>query len=182
MFFNCGFLLASGRGMVSYHAHNGPVKFLVMATSINKKNRNKLRNSLPPGSEPKNNDQKNVLQSERPGSSLSNTHDTAIWLGGSAGSIAQKSDLSSSSGSLTLSHGSSSLEHRPEDSNIYELLKDQNISFKSKRQRSKKMKASSVLVISGGQGHRRVNKKTKQQRQDELVSSVMVWQIPLLNI
>ncbi|XP_074943028.1 rho guanine nucleotide exchange factor 10 isoform X7 [Phalacrocorax aristotelis] len=174
----------TGRGMVSYHAHNGPVKFLIMATSINKKNRNKLRNSLPPGSEPKDDDdQKNVLHRERPSSSsLSNTHDTAVWLGGSVGSIAQKSDLSSSSGSLTLSHGSSSLEHRPEDSNIYELLKDQNISFKSKRQRSKKMKVSSVLVISGGQGHRRVNKKTKQQRQDELVSSVMVWQIPLLNI
>uniref|UniRef100_A0A663MWI4 Rho guanine nucleotide exchange factor 10 n=1 Tax=Athene cunicularia TaxID=194338 RepID=A0A663MWI4_ATHCN len=172
----------TGRGMVSYHAHNGPVKFLVMATSINKKNRNKLRNSLPPGSEPKDDDQKNILHSERPGSSLGNTHEAAVWLGDSIGSIAQKSDLSSSSGSLTLSHGSSSLEHRPEDSNIYELLKDQNISFKSKRQRSRKMKASSVLVISGGQGHRRVNKKTKQQRQDELVSSVMVWQIPLLNI
>ncbi|NWS75152.1 ARHGA factor, partial [Crotophaga sulcirostris] len=172
----------TGEGMVSYHAHNGPVKFLIMATSINKKNRNKLRNSLLPCSEPKDDDQKNILHNERPGSSLSNTHDTAIWLGGSVGSIAQKSDLSSSSGSLTLSHRSSSLEHRPEDSNIYDLLKDQNISFKSKRQRSKKMKASSVLVISGGQGHRRVNKKSKQQRQDELVSSVMVWQIPLLNI
>ncbi|XP_035398864.1 rho guanine nucleotide exchange factor 10 isoform X7 [Cygnus atratus] len=171
-----------GRGMVSYHAHNGPVKFLVMATSINKKNKNKLRNSLPPGSESKEDDQKNVLHNDRPGSSLSNNPDTSVWLGGSVGSIAQKSDLSSSSGSLTLSHGSSSLEHRPEDSNIYELLKDQNFSLKSKRQKSKKMKAISVLVISGGQGHRRVNKKTKQQRQDELVSSVMVWQIPLLNI
>ncbi|XP_052553035.1 rho guanine nucleotide exchange factor 10 isoform X3 [Tympanuchus pallidicinctus] len=168
----------TGRGMVSYHAHNGPVKFLVMATSINKKNKNKLRNSLPRGSESKDKDQRNVLHSDRPGSSNSSNPDTSVWLGGSAGSIAQKSDLSSSSGSLT----SSSLEHRPEDSNIYELLKDQNISFKNKRQRSKKMKASSVLVISGGQGHRRVNKKTKQQRQDELVSSVMVWQIPLLNI
>ncbi|XP_067150325.1 rho guanine nucleotide exchange factor 10 isoform X6 [Apteryx mantelli] len=162
-----------GRGMVSYHAHNGPVKFLVMAAAINKKNKNKSRSSLPPSSESKEDEQKNVLHNERPGSSHSNTHNTAIWLGGSVGSITQKSDLSSSSGSLTLSHGSSSLEHRPEDSNIYELLKDQSISFKSKRQRSKKMKASSVLVISGGQGHRRVNKKTKQQRQDELVSSVM---------
>ncbi|XP_062428954.1 rho guanine nucleotide exchange factor 10 isoform X3 [Rhea pennata] len=172
----------TGRGMVSYHAHNGPVKFLVMAAAINKKNKNKSRSSLPPSSESKEDEQKNILHNERPGSSLSSTHDTAIWLGGSVGSITQKSDLSSSSGSLTLSHGSSSLEHRPEDSNIYELLKDQSISCKSKRQRSKKMKASSVLVISGGQGHRRVNKKTKQQRQDELVSSVMVWQIPLLNI
>lgn len=182
MFFNCLFLLTPGRGIVSYHAHNGPVKFLVTATSLNKKNRNRLRNSLPRGSEPKDDDQKNTLHSERPGSSLSNSHDTAIWLGDSVVSTAQKNDLSSSSGYLSLSHGSDSLEHRPEDSNIYELLKDQNISFKSKRHRSKKNKASSVLVISGGQGHRRVKKKTKQQRQDELVSSVMVWQIPLLNI
>ncbi|XP_039385447.1 rho guanine nucleotide exchange factor 10 isoform X1 [Mauremys reevesii] len=172
----------TGRGMVSYHAHNGPVKFLVMVTAVNKKNKSKSRNSLPPNSESKEDDQKNVLHNDRPSSSLSNTHDTAVWLGGSVGSIAQRSDMSSSSGSLTLSHGSNSLERRPEDSTIYELLKDQNISLKNKRQRSRKMKASSVLVISGGQGHRRVNKKSKQQRQDELVSSVMVWQIPLLNI
>ncbi|NWI16715.1 ARHGA factor, partial [Crypturellus soui] len=172
----------TGEGMVSYHAHNGPVKFLVMAAGVNKKNKHKSRSSRPPSSECKEEVQKPILHNERPGSSLSNTHDTAVWLGGSAGSVTQRSDLSSSSGSLTLSHGSSSLEHRPEDSNIYELLKDQNISLRSRRQRSKKMRASSVLVISGGQGHRRVNKKTKQQRQDELVSSVMVWQIPLLNI
>ncbi|XP_064001931.1 rho guanine nucleotide exchange factor 10 isoform X3 [Pogoniulus pusillus] len=171
----------TGRGIVSYHAHNGPVKFLVAAASVSKKNRNRLRNSLPRGSEPKDDDQKNIQHSEGPGSSLGNSHDTAIWLGGSGGSTAQKRDLTSSCGYLSLSHGSDSLEHRPEDSNIYELLKDQHISFKSKRQRSKKSKASSVLVISGGQGHRKVNKKTKQQRQDELVSSVMVWQIPLLN-
>lgn len=166
---------------MSYHAHNGPVKFLVTAASVNKKTRNRLRNSLPRGSEPKDDDQKNIQHSERPGSSLSNSHDTAIWLGGSGGPTAQKRDSTSSCGYLSLSQGSDSLEHRPEDSHIYELLKDQHISFKSKRQRSKKSKASSVLVISGGQGHRKVNKKTKQQRQDELVSSVMVWQIPLLN-
>ncbi|XP_073192315.1 rho guanine nucleotide exchange factor 10 isoform X8 [Lepidochelys kempii] len=174
--------ILSGRGMVSYHAHNGPVKFLVMVTAVNKKNKSKSRNSLPPNSESKEDDQKNVLHNDRPSSSLSNTQDTAVWLGGSVGSIAQRSDMSSSSGSLTLSHGSNSLERRPEDSTIYELLKDQNISLKNKRQRSRKTKASSVLVISGGQGHRRVNKKSKPQRQDELVSSVMVWQIPLLNI
>ncbi|NWX86829.1 ARHGA factor, partial [Nothoprocta pentlandii] len=172
----------TGEGMVSYHAHNGPVKFLVMAAGVNKRNKNKSRSSRPPSSESREDEQKSVPHNERPGSALGSSHDAAIWLGSSAGSITQKSDLSSSSGSLTLSHGSSSQEHRPEDSNIYELLKDQSVSLKSKRQRSRKMRASSVLVISGGQGHRRVNKKTKQQRQDELVSSVMVWQIPLVNI
>ncbi|XP_043840970.1 rho guanine nucleotide exchange factor 10 isoform X5 [Dromiciops gliroides] len=174
----------TGRGMVSYHAHNGPVKFLVMATALNKKNKGHSRNSLLPNSEAQDEDQKDILPNEVSNSCLSqSTHDNAVWLGDSVGSITQKSDLSSSSGSLTLSHGSSSLEHGPEDSTIYELLRDPNIALhKGKSHHFKKTKASSVLVICGGQGHRRVNKKTKQQRQDDLVSSVMVWQIPLLNI
>ncbi|XP_068921500.1 rho guanine nucleotide exchange factor 10 isoform X2 [Petaurus breviceps papuanus] len=174
----------TGRGMVSYHAHNGPVKFLVMATALNKKNKSHSRNSLLPNSEPQDDDQKDIFPNEVSNSCLSQSSpDNAVWLGDSVGSITQKSDLSSSSGSLTLSHGSSSLEHGPEDSTIYELLKDPNIALnKGKSHQFKKTKSSSVLVICGGQGHRRVNKKAKQQRQDELVSSVMVWQIPLLNI
>ncbi|XP_066468484.1 rho guanine nucleotide exchange factor 10 isoform X2 [Tiliqua scincoides] len=173
----------TGRGMVSYHAHNGPVKFLVMASvTSDERSKSKSRRSLScPHSGSKDDDQKSVVHSERPSSALSNPNDSAIWLGGSVGSIAQRSDLSSSSGSLTLSHGSSTTEHRPEESAIYELLKDVSLN-QSKKRRSKERKAISVLVISGGQGHRRVNKKTKQQRPDEFVSSVMVWQIPLLNI
>ncbi|XP_032998892.1 rho guanine nucleotide exchange factor 10 isoform X2 [Lacerta agilis] len=172
----------TGRGMVSYHAHNGPVKFLVMASVTNKRSKSKSRHSLSrPRSGLKDEDQKNVVHNERPSSSLSNPNDSAVWLGGSVGSIAQKSDLSSSSGSLTLSHGSNTTEHKPEESAIYELLKEVSLS-QSKKCRSKEGKAVSVLVISGGQGHRRVNKKCKQQRPDELVSSVMVWQIPLLKI
>ncbi|XP_053142146.1 rho guanine nucleotide exchange factor 10 isoform X3 [Hemicordylus capensis] len=172
----------TGRGMVSYHAHNGPVKFLVMASVINKRSKSKSRHSLKrPHSGSKDDDQKNIVHNERPSSSLSNPNDSAIWLGGSVGSIAQRSDLSSSSGSLTLSHGSNTTEHKSEEIAIYELLKEVSLN-QSKKRRSKEGKAISVLVISGGQGHRRVNKKCKQQRPDELVSSVMVWQIPLLNI
>lgn len=169
--------------MVSYHAHNGPVKFLVMASvTSNERSKSKSRHSLScPHSESKDEDQKSVIHNERPSSALSNPNDSAVWLGGSVGSIAQQSDLSSSSGSLTLSHGSNTMEHRPEESAIYEILKDVSLN-QSKKHRSKERRAISVLVISGGQGHRRVNKKMKQQRPDEFVSSVMVWQIPLLNI
>lgn len=168
--------------MVSYHAHNGPVKFLVMASVTNKRSKSKSRHSLSrPPSASKEDDQKNVVHSEQPGSSGGNADDNAVWLGDSVGSIAQKSDLSSSSGSLTLSHGSSTTEHRPEESAVYELLKDVALNQNKKRS-PKEGKAVSVLVISGGQGHRRVNRKSKPQRPDELVSSVMVWQIPLLNI
>ncbi|XP_025020526.1 rho guanine nucleotide exchange factor 10 isoform X2 [Python bivittatus] len=171
----------TGRGMVSYHAHNGPVKFLVTVSVTNKRNKSKSKSSLNcPHSGLKDDDQKSVLP-ERPSSSLSNPNDSAIWLGGSVGSIAQKSDLSSSSGSLTLSHGSNTVEPRPEESAVYELLKEVSPD-QSKKHRSREGKAISILLISGGQGHRRVNKKCKQQRPDELVSSIMVWQIPLLKI
>ncbi|XP_007942626.1 rho guanine nucleotide exchange factor 10 [Orycteropus afer afer] len=173
----------TGRGMVSYHAHNGPVKFLVMATALSKKTKDKSRDSLPPGSELQDEDKKDMLLNEGFSSCLNQSNaDGAIWLGDSFGTMTQKSELSSSSGSLTLSHGSSSLDHKSEDSIIYDLLKDPYISLNSKTKRFKKAKASSVLVVCGGQGHRRVNRKARQQRQDELVSSVMVWQIPLLNI
>ncbi|XP_063169935.1 rho guanine nucleotide exchange factor 10 [Candoia aspera] len=171
----------TGRGMVSYHAHNGPVKFLVTASVTNKRNKSKSKSSLNcPHSGLKDDDQKSVPP-ERSSSSLSNPNDSAIWLGGSVGSIAQKSDLSSSSGSLTLSHGSNTTEPRPEESAVYELLKEVSPD-QSKKHRSREGKAISILVISGGQGHRRVNKKCKQLRPDELVSSIMVWQIPLLKI
>ncbi|XP_028906767.1 rho guanine nucleotide exchange factor 10 isoform X1 [Ornithorhynchus anatinus] len=173
----------TGRGMVSYHAHNGPVKFLVMASASTRKTKDKSRNSLPPSEEPQEEDRRDSLVNEGSIPCPSQNTDSAVWLGESVGSIIPKSDLSSSSGSLTLSHGSNSLEHGPEDSAIYELLKDPNISLaKGSKQRYKKTRPGSILVICGGQGHRRVNKKVKQQRQDELVSSVMVWQIPVLNI
>uniref|UniRef100_A0A670Z064 Rho guanine nucleotide exchange factor 10 n=1 Tax=Pseudonaja textilis TaxID=8673 RepID=A0A670Z064_PSETE len=171
----------TGRGMVSYHAHNGPIKFLVTASVTSKQNKSKSKSRLNcPHLGLKEDDQKGVGP-ERPNSSLNNPNDSAIWLGGSVGSIAQKSDSSSSSGSLTLSHGSNTTEPRPEESAVYELLKEVSPD-QSKRHRSREGKAISILVISGGQGHRRVNKKCKQQRPDELVSSIMVWQIPLLKI
>ncbi|XP_039317025.2 rho guanine nucleotide exchange factor 10 isoform X3 [Saimiri boliviensis] len=172
----------TGRGMVSYHAHNGPVKFIVLATALQEKDKDKSRDSLAPGSEPQDEDQKDALPNEGAGPSLSQGDpDAAIWLGDSLGSMAQKSDLSSSSGSLSLSHGSGSLEHRSEDSTIYDLLKDP-VSLKSKARRAKKAKAGSALVVCGGQGHRRVHRKARQPHQEELAPSVMVWQIPLLNI
>uniref|UniRef100_A0A2K5J467 DH domain-containing protein n=1 Tax=Colobus angolensis palliatus TaxID=336983 RepID=A0A2K5J467_COLAP len=172
----------TGRGMVSYHAHNGPVKFIILATALHEKDKDKSGDSLAPGPEPQDEDQKDALPSEGTGSSLSQGDpDTAIWLGDSLGSMTQKSDMSSSSGSLSLSHGSSSLEHRSEDSTIYDLLKDP-VSLRSKARRAKKAKASSALVVCGGQGHRRVHRKARQPHQEELAPSVMVWQIPLLNI
>ncbi|XP_040284470.1 rho guanine nucleotide exchange factor 10 isoform X1 [Bufo bufo] len=174
----------TGRGMVSYHAHHGAVKFLVMATAVNKKHkRTPSRSSQTSNMEEKREDTRSAhVQNEEAGTSAA-TNDSAVWLGGSMGSIAQKSDLSSSSGSLTLSHGSNSYDIGREDCTLYDLLSDPNMPPQSgRRQRARKLKADSVMVISGGQGHRRINKKHKPQRQEEPVSSAMVWQIPLLHI
>ncbi|KAM9316968.1 rho guanine nucleotide exchange factor 10 [Gastrophryne carolinensis] len=176
----------TGRGMVSYHAHHGAVKFLVMAPAVNKKHkRTPSRCCQTSNVEQKSEDTRANVQQNEEGSTTtaSNNNDSAIWLRGSMGSIAQKSDLSSSSGSLTLSHGSNSYELGKDDCTLYDLLSDPSMPpQQSKRQRAGRLKADSVLVISGGQGHRRVNKKPKTQRPEEPVSSAMVWQIPLLHI
>uniref|UniRef100_A0A8C6R847 Rho guanine nucleotide exchange factor 10 n=1 Tax=Nannospalax galili TaxID=1026970 RepID=A0A8C6R847_NANGA len=172
----------TGRGMVSYHAHNGPVKFIVMATALQKNVKNRARDSPPSGPEPQDEDPKDTLPGEEGISCLGQSNpNTAVWLGDSLGLMTQKSDQSSSSGSLSPSHGSSSLDHRSVDSSLCDLLKDPSASSGNKAQRSRRAKASSALVVCGGQGHRRVHRKARQPSQEDLVSSVMVWQIPLMS-
>uniref|UniRef100_A0A3B3QJ67 Rho guanine nucleotide exchange factor 10 n=1 Tax=Paramormyrops kingsleyae TaxID=1676925 RepID=A0A3B3QJ67_9TELE len=158
----------AGRGMVSYHAHNGPVKFLTMATAVSNR---------PPESQAVATPSQEARDGEEASSpSGGPTADRVVWLGEAGGSV-EASSSSSSCGSLAVSQ--SSLEHRPEDSAIYDLLNDPAHVHEHKR--SHKVSISSVLVVSGGLGHRRVNRKTKQSRQEETVSTIMVWQIPLLS-
>lgn len=164
--------------MVSYHAHNGPVKFIVTATAF--QNKDRARDRPRSSSELQDEDPKDLLCSEEGTSCLGQTDtSTAVWLGDSLGLTAQN-DLSSSSGSL--SHGSSSLEHRSVDSSLCDLLRDPSAFPRSRAQSSRRARASSALVVCGGQGHRRVHRKARQPSQEDLVSSVMVWQIPLLGM
>lgn len=140
----------TGRGMVSYHAHNGPVKFIVSATAF--QNKDRARDSPRSGSELQDEDPKDLLCSEE-GPSCPGQPDTytSVWLGDSLGLPTQKNDLSSSSGSLNLSHGSSSLEHRSVDSSLCDLLRDPSASPRSRPQGSRRARASSALVVCGGQ-------------------------------
>ncbi|KAI4873917.1 hypothetical protein NFI96_018164, partial [Prochilodus magdalenae] len=168
----------TGRGMVSFHAHHGPVKFLTAALPVC---------NLAPASA-SSFSQCGPLEEERPGSAPVTSSDRGVWLCDSSRSspgpgvtpgpapVLQDS-LSSSCGSLAQSH--SSLEHGPEDGAIYDLLNDPAHSQKAKR--AQRVDVSSLLVVSGGLGHRRVNRKTKQSRHEESVSTIMVWQIPILN-
>ncbi|XP_030643315.1 rho guanine nucleotide exchange factor 10 [Chanos chanos] len=169
----------TGRGMVSFHAHNGPVKFLTMAAAVSNLQQPNASASPPnvPGA------QEEEEGPHSPGSAPNHTQDRSVWLGdrsssGSPGPVPQHDSLSSSCGSLALSQGS--LEHGPEDGAIYDLLNDPARSQKAKR--SQKVDVSSLLVVSGGLGHRRVNRKVKQSRHEEMVSTIMVWQIPLLSV
>ncbi|XP_057393230.1 rho guanine nucleotide exchange factor 10 isoform X6 [Balaenoptera acutorostrata] len=171
----------TGRGLVSYHAHNGPVKFLVVATAAPKADRDKPRDSPPPGADPQDEDQRDALAGEGPGPCPSRRGPDTVWLGASLGSLAQASDVSSTSGSPTPSQGSGSLGPRSEEGFVQDPLR-LPCSSPGRGRRARKAKASSVLVACGGQGHRRVSRKARQQRPEELASSVMVWQIPLLNV
>ncbi|KAL7861491.1 hypothetical protein SRHO_G00129320 [Serrasalmus rhombeus] len=178
----------TGRGMVSFHAHHGPVKFLTAAMPVC----NLLSAAAAPASA-NFSSQCGPLEEERPGSAPAASSDRGVWLcdssrsspgpgtgsgSGPAPAPVLQDSLSSSCGSLAPSH--SSLEHGPEDGAIYDLLNDPAHSQKAKR--AQRVDVSSLLVVSGGLGHRRVNRKTKHARHEESVSTIMVWQIPILNV
>ncbi|KAM7111538.1 rho guanine nucleotide exchange factor 10-like isoform 4-T4 [Molossus nigricans] len=162
----------TGRGMVSYHAHSGPVKFLVMAAAAPKADKDKPRDSPPPGADPQDEDRKDAAPSEGAGPCLSQGSPDTVWLGGSLGSVTHRSELCSSSRSL---------EPRSEDSIIYDLLRHPG-TMPGPGRGARRARVSSVLVVCGGQGHRRVGRRPRQPRPEELASSIMVWQIPLLHV
>ncbi|XP_052001286.1 rho guanine nucleotide exchange factor 10-like isoform X1 [Xyrauchen texanus] len=149
----------TGRGMVSFHAHHGPVKFLTMATAVCNVSHATMA----------------TLTSNTPSQNCTGLGD------GSTSSPLHASvlqdPLSSSCGSLALSQGS--LEHGPEDGAIYDLLNEP--AHFQKVNQNQRVNVSSLLVLSGGLGHRRINRKTKQSKHEETVSNIMVWQIPLLS-
>uniref|UniRef100_A0A672NWZ3 Rho guanine nucleotide exchange factor 10 n=1 Tax=Sinocyclocheilus grahami TaxID=75366 RepID=A0A672NWZ3_SINGR len=162
----------TGRGMVSFHAHHGPVKFLTMATAVCNVSQASMA----------------TLTSNTPSQCQPGAHgvegtqldENCSGLGRSSTSSPShapvlQDSLSSSCGSLAPSQGS--LEHGPEDGAIYDLLNEPAHFQKAKQ--TERVNVSSLLVVSGGLGHRRINRKTKQSKHEEMVSTIMVWQIPL---
>lgn len=162
--------------MVSLHAHNGPVKFLTMAAAVANR-----ASALPSPPAP--------LASAPPSDtedreSAPPSQGRPVWLG-EAGctTMALQDSLSSSSGSLAPSQGS--LELGPEDGALYDVLHDpshHHHHHQHRGRRASKVNVSSLLVVSGGLGHRRVNKKTKPSRHEDAAATIMIWQIPLLNM
>lgn len=180
MFFLFFFYFNSlGRGMVSLHAHNGPVKFLTMATAV----RN-WSSSLPSSTPSSSLQQIESVDAD----STQPVSDTAssppqgrgVWLGEAGCTTMALQDSLSSSSCGSLAPSQVSLEHGPEDGALYDLLHDP--AHHQRGRHSSKMDVSSLLVVSGGLGHRRVNKKTKQSRHEDNTSTIMIWQIPLLNM
>lgn len=169
----------TGRGMVSLHAHNGPVKFLTMATAV--RNWSSSLSSSTASSSLQQIESADA-ESTQPVSDAASSppQGRGVWLGeaGCTTMALQDSLSSSSCGSLAPSQGS--LEHGPEDGALYDLLHDP--AYYQRGRRSNKVEFSSLLVVSGGLGHRRVSKKTKQSRHEDNNSTIMIWQIPLLNM
>ncbi|KAK7142345.1 hypothetical protein R3I94_011883 [Phoxinus phoxinus] len=160
----------TGRGMVSFHAHHGPVKFLTMATAVcnvSQATMATLTSSTPSQCQPGAQEVQGTQLDENCSGLSSPSHAPVL-----------QDSLSSSCGSLALSQGS--LEHGPEDGAIYDLLNEPAHFQKAKQ--TERANVSSLLVVSGGLGHRRINRKTKQSKHEEMVSTIMVWQIPLPNL
>ncbi|XP_051502027.1 rho guanine nucleotide exchange factor 10-like isoform X2 [Myxocyprinus asiaticus] len=163
----------TGRGMVSFHAHHGPVKFLTMATAVcnvSQATMATLTSNTP-----------SQCQSGAQEVEGTQPEENCTGLGDSSTSSPShapvlQDSLSSSCGSLS----QGSLEHGPEDGAIYDLLIEPAHFQKFKQTR--RVNVSSLLVVSGGLGHRRINRKTKQSKHEETVSTIMVWQIPLLGL
>ncbi|XP_040917129.1 rho guanine nucleotide exchange factor 10 isoform X3 [Toxotes jaculatrix] len=169
----------TGRGMVSLHAHNGPVKFLTMAAAVCNRPPGLQSSTSPTSVQPA--ETEDVENTQPPSdSALTPPQGRGVWLGeaGCTTMALQDSVSSSSCGSLAPSQGS--LEHGPEDGALYDMLHDP--AHHQRGRRSSKVDVSSLLVVSGGLGHRRVNKKTKQSRHEDTTSTIMIWQIPLLNM
>ncbi|XP_068195753.1 rho guanine nucleotide exchange factor 10 isoform X2 [Antennarius striatus] len=169
----------TGRGMVSLHAHNGPVKFLTVAAAVC--NQPSMLPSSTSSTSVQPTQTANGETSTPPPSDSSMTppQGRGVWLG-EAGctTMALQDSLSSSCGSLAPSQGS--LEHGPEDGALYDMLHDP--AQQQRGRRASKVDVSSLLVVSGGLGHRRVNKKNKQSRHEDTTSTILIWQIPLLNM
>uniref|UniRef100_A0A8C2Z9W0 Rho guanine nucleotide exchange factor 10 n=1 Tax=Cyclopterus lumpus TaxID=8103 RepID=A0A8C2Z9W0_CYCLU len=169
----------TGRGMVSLHAHNGPVKFLSVAAAVC--NRPSGPSSSPPPASVQPPETDDGEDTQPPSDSAPTApQGRGVWLGeaGCSNMALQDSLSSSSCGSLAPSQGS--LEHGPEDGALYDVLHDP--AHHQRGRRTSKVDVSSLLVVSGGLGHRRVNKKTKQSRHEDTTSTIMIWQIPLLNM
>uniref|UniRef100_A0A668ADE0 Rho guanine nucleotide exchange factor 10 n=1 Tax=Myripristis murdjan TaxID=586833 RepID=A0A668ADE0_9TELE len=170
----------TGRGMVSFHAHNGPVKFLTMAAAVCNRPSGLPATNPPAAAQPAEAEDGEKTQPPPPDSAPAPPQGRGVWLGeaGCTTMALQDSLSSSSCGSLAPSQGS--LEHGPEDGALYDLLHDP--AHHQRVRRASKVDVSSLLVVSGGLGHRRVNRKTKQSRHEDNICTIMVWQIPLLNM
>ncbi|XP_075964630.1 rho guanine nucleotide exchange factor 10 [Anarhichas minor] len=173
----------TGRGMVSLHAHNGPVKFLSVAAAVCNRPSSGPSSSTPPTSaQPTETVDDDGGNTQPPSSDSAPTapQGRGVWLGEAGCTAMALRDSLSSSSCGSLAPSLVSLEHGPEDGALYDVLHDP--AHHQRGRRVSKVDVSSLLVVSGGLGHRRVSKKTKQSRHEDTTSTIMIWQIPLLSM
>ncbi|CAB1448185.1 unnamed protein product [Pleuronectes platessa] len=132
----------TGRGMVSFHAHSGAVKFLTVAAAVCNRSTGPA-SSAPPAPVQPAEDTENAPPP--PDAALTPPQGRGVWLGeaGCTAMALRDSASSSSCGSLAPSQGS--LEHGPEDGALYDVLHDP--AHMRRGRRSSKVDVSSLLVV-----------------------------------
>ncbi|KAK7913430.1 hypothetical protein WMY93_013641 [Mugilogobius chulae] len=180
----------TGKGMISLNAHCGPVDFIVAASSslspelLKRDSWCDGPDSACGGEERSDTSSQESLQqaSSNQGDSKSRGHGVLLQyrLRSTSGLpgrplTAQGDEVSNSS--------MESLEHSVEDGSIYELSDDPEMWVRGRpceRDKGRRDRVSSVAVLSGGRGFRRLKERgTNRTGAESSENVLMVWQLPL---
>uniref|UniRef100_A0AAV2M798 DH domain-containing protein n=1 Tax=Knipowitschia caucasica TaxID=637954 RepID=A0AAV2M798_KNICA len=182
----------TGKGMISLNAHSGPVDFLV-ATSSSLSPELLKRDSWCDGPDSACGGEERSDTSSQESLQQQSSSNQAEPRGRGRGVILQyrlrstsglPGHLLSPDGDEVSESSLESLEHSVEDGSIYELSDDPEMWVRGRgpceREAARKDRVSSVAVLSGGRGFRRLKERGANRTGAEGSENVlMVWQLPL---
>ncbi|KAL0158334.1 hypothetical protein M9458_046410, partial [Cirrhinus mrigala] len=176
------------KGMTSLNAHNGPVEFLVAASSILSQDFLKRDSTMEGADSSSGGEDKEVTNSSQ--ESLQQA-DGSPQVEAKAKGVLLQYHLRSTSqlpGKLLTARpeessdsNHSSLAHTLEDGSIYELSDDPEVWVRgpgpSSKEAARREKVTSAAVISGGKGFRQLANSSISSDSSE--NTLMVWQLPI---
>ncbi|XP_053136520.1 rho guanine nucleotide exchange factor 10-like protein isoform X14 [Hemicordylus capensis] len=177
----------TGKGMVSFNGHCGPVEFLAVALSTlapdvlkSEKEEDPLAESPAADGEKQEGGSTELAAQESPptremrkkGILLQYRLRSTTHLPGQFLSVKEAPSAA----------GGATLEHTEEDGSIYEMADDPDVWVRSRpcAQDSHRKEISSLAVISGGRGYRNFNPNGKTPASSETDSTLLMWQVPLM--
>ncbi|RXN02644.1 rho guanine nucleotide exchange factor 10 isoform X1 [Labeo rohita] len=178
----------TGKGMTSLNAHNGPVEFLVAASSILSQDFLKRDSTMEGADSSSGGEDKEVTNSSQ--ESLQQADGSPRVEAKAKGVLLQYHLRSTSQlpGKLLTARPEessdpthSSLAHTLEDGSIYELSDDPEVWVRgpgpSSKEAARREKVTSAAIISGGKGFRQLAKSSLSSDSNE--NTLMVWQLPI---